>query len=223
MDFGGIKKQFHAQGGYAVGAGKTIATFIGLAGMAGFVTFLVLTPSEKTEPVSAPPQEIASQQEEPSSQSAIQIPDSSFVHEEKAVISRPEPKRKPDPKVEEETFTSDQEEPEEPEPSVYIAAEPVLGYPHLYEYFNRELRYPEPALRDSLEGILALSFVINREGNPIKIRIENSPGPLFDEEARRLILNMPAWKPATVNGKPVAVRISLPITFQIKKVKTHQE
>lgn len=216
MDFETIKKQLHVQGGYAAGASHTIATFLGVA---GFVTLLILTPWEKTEPVSVPPREMVSQQAEPSRESAIQPPDSSLVRGGKAVRSIPEQKRRPERKVE-EAAASDQEA---PEPTVYVAAEPVLGYPHLYEYFNRELRYPEPALRDSLEGILSLSFVINREGNPIQIRIENSPGPFFDEEAMRVILSMPDWKPATVNGRPVPVRISLPITFQIKKVKTKQE
>lgn len=217
MDFETVKKKFHAQGGYATGAVKTIAAFLGLAGV---VTVLLVMPSEKTGPDPVTPQETVAQQAEPASPAAIQTMDSSVVREEK-VVSKPERKPGPLAKVDEEQSAT--VDPEEPEPSVYIAAEPVLGYPDLYEYFNRELRYPEPALRDSLEGILSLSFVINRAGKPIQIRIENSPGPLFDEEAMRLILNMPDWKPATVNGSPVSVRISLPITFQIKKVKTTHE
>jgi len=216
MDFEGIKEKFHAQGGYAAGASKTIATILGLAGVA---TFLILTLPEMTEPVSGPTQEIVSQPTEPSRRSPIQTPDSTIVLEQKPPVTapglRPRPQRKADM---EETVVTAQEP---PQPAVYLEAEPVLGYPHLYEYFNRELRYPEPALRDSIEGILSLSFIINREGNPVQIRIEDSPGPLFDEEAMRLMQNMPSWKPATVNGTPVSARISLPITFQIRKVKAN--
>ncbi|MBK5280100.1 MAG: energy transducer TonB [Bacteroidia bacterium] len=97
----------------------------------------------------------------------------------------------------------------------YTAAEPAEGYPNLYEYFTREIRYPIEALKDSIQGIVSVSFTIDKEGKPAEIEILNSLGLAFDKEAQRLIENMPAWKPATLNGKPVAAKISLPFTFQI--------
>lgn len=103
----------------------------------------------------------------------------------------------------------------------YAEAEPAGGYPNLYEYFAKELRYPTEAVKDSIQGIVSVSFLIDQEGKPVQIRIVNSLGPAFDKEAQRLIENMPAWKPATLNGKAVAAKISLPFTFQI--VKTNPE
>lgn len=103
----------------------------------------------------------------------------------------------------------------------YLEAEPASGYPALYDYFARELRYPVEALKDSIQGIVSVSFLIDQEGKPVQIKIVNSLGPAFDKEAQRLIENMPAWKPATLNGKAVAAKISLPFTFQI--VKTNPE
>jgi TonB family protein len=99
----------------------------------------------------------------------------------------------------------------------YLEAEPADGYPNLYDYFAREIRYPAEALKDSIQGIVSVSFLIDQEGKPVQIEIMNSLGPAFDKEAQRLIENMPAWKPATLNGKPVAAKISLPFTFQIVK------
>jgi len=104
---------------------------------------------------------------------------------------------------------------------LYAEAEPAGGYPNLYEYFSKELRYPAEALEDSIQGIVSVSFLIDQEGKPIQIKIVNSLGPAFDKEAQRLIENMPAWKPATLNGKAVAAKISLPFTFQI--VNTNPE
>jgi len=117
------------------------------------------------------------------------------------------------------------EKPSEEKPSIeqsipsfeYLEAEPVDGYPSLYGYFSEELRYPAEAMKDSIQGIVTVSFVINREGQPEQIKIENSLGPLFDQEVIRLIENMPPWKPATLNGDPRSAKISLPITFQIVK------
>jgi len=99
----------------------------------------------------------------------------------------------------------------------YLEAEPSEGYPNLYDYFARELRYPVEGLKDSIQGIVSVSFLIDQEGKPVQIKIVNSLGPAFDKEAQRLIENMPAWKPATLNGKPVAAKVSLPFTFQIVK------
>ncbi|HEV8513943.1 MAG TPA: hypothetical protein VGQ59_11730, partial [Cyclobacteriaceae bacterium] len=44
-------------------------------------------------------------------------------------------------------------------PSQFTEAEPMEGYSALYEYFNRELKYPIEAARDSIEGIVTVSFV----------------------------------------------------------------
>jgi TonB family protein len=99
----------------------------------------------------------------------------------------------------------------------YLEAEPAEGYPNLYDYFAKELRYPAEALKDSVQGIVSVSFLIDQKGKPVQIKILNSLGPAFDKEAQRLIENMPVWKPATLNGKPVAAKISLPFTFQIVK------
>lgn len=100
----------------------------------------------------------------------------------------------------------------------YSEAEPLDGFPSLYEYFNDELVYPGEAIGDSIQGVMTASFVIGVTGTPENVRIENSLGEAFDEEVRRLIENMPAWKPATVNGKPVPSRLSIPVTFRLQKV-----
>lgn len=90
------------------------------------------------------------------------------------------------------------------------------GYPSLYAYFDRELKYPV-ASKDSIQGIVTVSFAITEAGKPDLIRIENSLGKAFDVECVRVIKNMPPWKPATINGKPVQVRLSIPLSFKIKK------
>jgi TonB family protein len=105
---------------------------------------------------------------------------------------------------------------------VYVQAEPVDGYPNLYRYFSSELRYPQEAIKDSIRGEVIAVFSINMHGVPEKISIEQSLGPVFDQEVIRLITNMPAWKPATYNDKPVASKMSLPLTFQIKKITSQK-
>lgn len=102
--------------------------------------------------------------------------------------------------------------------NIYLQAEPVDGYEKLFAYFRENLKYPQQALKDSVQGVMKISFVIDLEGKPGDVRIEETLGPLFDLEAKTLIKSMPAWKPALLNGKPVRSRISLPLTFEVKKV-----
>jgi TonB family protein len=104
--------------------------------------------------------------------------------------------------------------------AVYVQAEPKDGYPALYKYFAEQLKYPEEARDDSTHGVVIVVFTINEVGEPEKISIEQSLGPAFDRETLQTIKNMPPWKPATYNHEPVNSKISLPLTFQIKKIKT---
>lgn len=102
---------------------------------------------------------------------------------------------------------------------LYLQAEPVEGYTKLYDYFNSNLSYPAEAVPDSIQGVQTVSFVVNINGKPENIAITQSLGSLFELEARRLIENMPTWKPATLNGRPVPSKVAVPLTFQIKKVR----
>src|SRR5690606_25878368 len=101
----------------------------------------------------------------------------------------------------------------------YIQAEPAGGYEMLYDYFNKNLNYPIEAVKDSVQGVITVSFVITNKGTTENIEFKKSLGEPFEHEALKLIREMPPWKPATLNGKPVSSRIVLPLTFSITTVK----
>jgi len=107
-------------------------------------------------------------------------------------------------------------EPQQLPSPVYVQAEPVAGYPALYDYFDKDLVYPGAAVKDRVEGVVNVAFVIDTTGKAVSITVENSLGPLFDKEVIRLIEHMPPWRPASYNGRPVQSKISLPITFSVK-------
>ncbi len=103
------------------------------------------------------------------------------------------------------------------ESKTYVPASPKAGYDALYRYIQETLTYPTSALRDSIKGVTNVSFIINQEGKAERITIEQSLGPAFDLEVIRVISQMPLWNPAQLNGKPVPSKLSLPLTFEIKK------
>lgn len=128
------------------------------------------------------------------------------------------PERKPQPrkiiKPDVKTFIEDK-----PKTVGYTQAEPAGGYEKLYDYFTQELQYPESAVRDSVQGVVVIDFVINVAGKPEQVQIQQSLSTACDAEAIRVIENMQPWKPASLNGKPVPARVSVPLTFQLLKSK----
>lgn len=118
----------------------------------------------------------------------------------------------------------EQEQPQ-PEPESapaftgYRQAEPVGGYEKLYSYFNETIQYPAAALRDSVQGVVVVAFVINKSGKAEQIQVEQSLRADCDKEAMRVIESMEPWLPALLNGKPVATKISVPLSFQILHAK----
>lgn len=125
------------------------------------------------------------------------------------------PERKPLPKkiIKPEVKTFE----EKPKVVGYTQAEPAGGYAKLYDYFTQELQYPESAVRDSVQGVVVIDFVINVSGKPEQVQIQQSLNTACDTEAIRVIENMQPWKPASLNGKPVPARVSVPLTFQLLK------
>lgn len=117
-----------------------------------------------------------------------------------------------DRKIESETATA------LPEKDIFVEAEPIDGFPKLYNFLNQNLKYPESNLKDKIEGVEIISFVIDENGNMSNPKVVQSLGKSFDEEGMRLINAMPKWKAATLNGRPVPSRLSVPFTFSVSKI-----
>jgi len=86
-------------------------------------------------------------------------------------------------------------------------------------YLAKNMRYPESVRSAKIQGIPILEFVVGPSGLLQEVGINVSSGqPLLDEEALRLFRQMettPLWKPGKLNGQPVAVVYTLPVTFKL--------
>ncbi len=100
--------------------------------------------------------------------------------------------------------------------SVGVMAEFPGGLEAMYAFIGKNLNYPSFARENSKEGKVVLSFVIAADGSIQMSEVEKGIGFGCDEEAVRVINEMPKWTPATQNGKPVAVRLMLPIVFRLQ-------
>jgi protein TonB len=104
---------------------------------------------------------------------------------------------------------------------VYNWAETMPEFPGgqdaLDNYVNKNIEYPQPAIDDNTSGTVRVSFVVDENGKVSKARvIGNKLGNGLDEQALKVVNDMPDWKPGKVHGKSVKTRLQLPISFQVE-------
>ncbi len=97
----------------------------------------------------------------------------------------------------------------------YIPAFPG-GSQGLQKYFDDKLKYPEDASNEGVEGTVKVSFVVDENGNLSSPQVVGDRmGYGLDDEALRVIKNMPTWTPGKLKGKNVKTRYTLPVKFQL--------
>ncbi|MBK8443335.1 MAG: TonB family protein [Sphingobacteriales bacterium] len=88
------------------------------------------------------------------------------------------------------------------------------GDVELLKYLRSNIQYPEEATRLKIEGKVFVSFVVEKDGSIANAKVLRGIGGGCDEEALRLIQNMPKWVPGKQGGKFVNVKYNLPIVFK---------
>jgi periplasmic protein TonB len=95
----------------------------------------------------------------------------------------------------------------------------VGGESAMNAYLLNAMKYPEQAEREGLEGTVFVDFIVTANGSVREVNASEMPGEHTDAslqaEAIRVVRNMPKWTPGRQRGKPVDVKFSLPITFQM--------
>jgi protein TonB len=66
-----------------------------------------------------------------------------------------------------------------------------------------------------VEGKVFVQFVVDKDGTLTDIKAVKGIGAGCDEEAVRVLKAAPKWKPGKQRGRPVKVRMILPITFKL--------
>ena len=84
-------------------------------------------------------------------------------------------------------------------------------------HIQSNLKYPESAIAQGFQGPVVVQFIIDANGNVTNPWVTKGLATACDEEAIRVISLMPTWQPGIQDGKPVAVRMVVPILFQIPK------
>jgi protein TonB len=109
------------------------------------------------------------------------------------------------------------EEDPEPEPFIVVEEMPVPqgGATGLLRYIADNIKYPQIAQENNIEGKVIVRFCVTSRGGVDQVSVFKGVDPALDAEAVRVVKTLPAFKPGRQGGKPVPVWFTVPIVFQI--------
>lgn len=121
---------------------------------------------------------------------------------------------------EEFTRVEVEEEVEEVEEEIFLVVEEDAEFPGgleaLSKYLSENIKYPQLAKENNIEGRVFVSFVVEKDGRVGNIKILRDIGGGCGAEAVRVVKSMPRWKPGKQRGKPVRSQFNLPVNFSLK-------
>ncbi len=88
----------------------------------------------------------------------------------------------------------------------------------LGSFLGENLNYPPDARAKNEQGTVYLEVIIDSSGHIVDIRNtkpENRIHPSLEKEAIRVMRKLPVMKPAVHEGKPVAVKYAIPLSFKL--------
>jgi TonB family protein len=84
------------------------------------------------------------------------------------------------------------------------------------KWVNSQLKYPEQAKKDKIQGRVTLQFTVGADGVVRDVKVLRSAHELLDAEALRVVSASPKWEPGVQNGEPVNVTYTFPVIFQLR-------
>lgn len=90
------------------------------------------------------------------------------------------------------------------------------GEAELLGYLAKNIKYPQFAQESSIQGRVYVQFVVERDGSINDVKAVKDIGGGCGKEAERVVRSMPKWSPGEQNGRPVRVKYTLPVLFQLK-------
>jgi periplasmic protein TonB len=89
------------------------------------------------------------------------------------------------------------------------------GTAEISKYVSNAIKYPADARRKEIQGRVMVQFSVNEEGKLGDFKVTQKVEPMLDEEALRVIKNMPDWQPGKIDGKPAKFLYALPVIFML--------
>lgn len=117
------------------------------------------------------------------------------------------------------TVIKKEEIPDVPDNTVFSVVEQMASFPGgpnaLNDFIARTMKYPPLAEENGIKGRVVCQFIVEKDGSITDVKVVKGVDPTLDREAVRIIKAMPKWNPGKQNGKPVRVRYTLPLVFNL--------
>jgi TonB family protein len=113
----------------------------------------------------------------------------------------------------------------------YVVPEDMPQFPGGEEarikYMADNIKYPENALKNGINGRVFITFVVEKDGSITGVEMLRGFDKECDAEAMRVVKMMPNWTPGRVKGQPVRTVFNMPISFKLddkgeKEVKNRE-
>ncbi|MEA3446812.1 MAG: energy transducer TonB [Bacteroidota bacterium] len=85
----------------------------------------------------------------------------------------------------------------------------------LRKHIAKNVKYPEIARENGIQGRVFISFVVSSKGKVTKVKIARGIDPALDKAAINVIKNLPNFSPGKQRGKAVRVSYTVPINFKL--------
>ena len=116
--------------------------------------------------------------------------------------------------------TAPQEKPKDSPNKIWDSVDQMPEFPGgnaaLSRFISENLRYPTSAIENGIQGRVIVQFVVTKTGSIGNVKVIRSVDHDLDNEAIRVCKSLPNFTPGKVNGQPVNVWYSLPITFRLQ-------
>lgn len=114
----------------------------------------------------------------------------------------------------------------EPEPApkedeIFQAVEQQAEFPGgtaaLMKWLSANIRYPEAAAQNDVQGRVIVKFVVEKDGSVSGAQILKGVDKDLDKEALRVVGKMPKWQAGKNNGVSVRSYFTLPVMFKLQQ------
>ena len=80
---------------------------------------------------------------------------------------------------------------------------------------GKNIKYPQDEFRNRNQGMVFISFEVSEKGEFSNVSVLKGVSYGLDEEAKRVISEIPQISPAIKNGRPAKMKMTIPVTFKL--------
>jgi TonB family protein len=102
--------------------------------------------------------------------------------------------------------------------TIFTVVQQMPKFPgDVYQWITQHLNYPKEAVDNKIQGVVYVTFIIEKDGSVSHVAVLRDVNPLLDTAAVQCVRQMPRWSAGMQNGHAVRVQYNIPINFEIKE------